>query len=314
MKRAFPTLDFQKIRTIPLESRENKVRRDDLARPIRAGMTLSEFVGALPNQLVADGFREFIGRVAEAKRNGGLLIAMYGGHVVKVGLGSLLIQMMEGGIIDAVATNGAGSIHDFELALVGGTSEDVGRNIQTGDFGMAKETGDLMNRAIADQPERGMGYCLGRMIEEDGFRDRDVSVLAAAYRLGIPATVHVAVGTDIIHQHPAANGAHIGAATFADFQRFSGVVATLEGGAVLNFGSAVLMPEVFLKALTVARNLGHTVEKFVAADFDMIRQYRPSENVVRRPTNMGGHGYSFTGHHEIMIPLVFASLLDALKA
>lgn len=312
MKRDFPTLDFSHIRTIPLAERENKVLRGDLIRPIRAGMTIRDLIDALPRQLAAEELREFVERLARNLRQGGLLIGMIGGHVIKVGLGPLLIQMMERGVLGALAMNGAAAIHDFELALIGGTSEDVGRNIQDGTFGMARETGEKMNQAIADEPNCGMGFLLGRMIEREAFPHRDASVLAAAHRLGVPATVQVAVGTDIIHQHPDADGAAIGAATFADFKTFAGVVAALEGGAVLNIGSAVLMPEVFLKALTVARNLGHRVEKFLAADFDMIRQYRPSENVVRRPTNMGGFGYRFTGHHELMIPLLFAGLLDAL--
>lgn len=312
MRRTFPPLDFDRIRTIPLAERPNKVHREDLVRPMRAGMSLRQWMEALPRQLMGESFRAFIGRLREIHRRGGLVVVMFGGHVIKVGLGPLLIQMMEEEIVGAVATNGAGSIHDFELALAGATSEEVAETIQTGRFGMAEETGSLMNRALEEEPSAGMGYLLGKSIQEGAFPHRDVSVLAAAYRLGVPATVHVAIGNDVIHQHPAAKGALLGEATFADFRRFCSVVAQLEGGAVLNIGSAVILPEVFLKALTVARNLGYRVANFLAADFDMIRHYRPAENVVRRPTNLGGEGFLFTGHHEIMIPLVFASLLDAL--
>ena len=312
MKREFPSLKFDDIRTIPIATRQNKVRVDDLNLPIRAGMRLSEWLDSLPHQLVADDLRALVRQLGLIVRNDGLIVAMLGGHVIKVGLGPLFIQMMESGVIGAVAMNGAASIHDFELAYAGGTSEDVGETLRTGEFGMARETGELMNRAIAEHAELGMGAAIGKAIIDGAFPHEDVSVVAAAYRLGIPATVHVAIGTDIIHQHPSSDGVALGRATFADFQRFAAVVAQLDGGAVLNFGSAVLMPEVFLKALTIARNLGHRVAEFVAADFDMIRQYRPSENVVRRPTNMGGAGYLFTGHHELMIPLLFAAVLDAL--
>jgi deoxyhypusine synthase len=314
MKVPFPDLDFAGIRTIPLRSRRNKVRVDDLVGAVSAGMTVAEWMAALPRQLAAADLRAIASDLAAVHRAGGLILVMIGGHVVKVGLGPLLCQMVERGIVGALAMNGAASIHDFELAFCGGTSEDVGENIRTGEFGMAHETGEWMNGALSDDPTRGMGWLLGRLIEEKRLPHRDISVLAAAYRAVIPATVHVAIGTDIIHQHPSADGGRLGAATFADFRRFCGVVARLEGGAVLNFGSAVVMPEVFLKALTVARNLGHRVERFVAADFDMIRHYRPAENVVRRPTNMGGKGYLFTGPHEILIPLLFAALLEEVGA
>ncbi|MBT7805791.1 hypothetical protein HN766_09890, partial [Candidatus Poribacteria bacterium] len=295
MKRRFPPLDFDAIRTIPLGDRENKVTVGDLAAPVRAGMRVSELLAGLPNQLAGAELRSFVSDVASAVRGGGVVIAMIGGHVIKVGLAPILIQLMEAGVVHALAMNGSASIHDFELALVGGTSEDVSETLETGEFGMAEETGRLMNEAVARDPAAGMGAALGRMIDDEDFPHADVSVLAAAHRLGVPATVHVAIGTDIIHQHPAADGARIGEATYADFQRFASVVAELDGGAVLNIGSAVIMPEVFLKALTIARNLGRGATDFVAADFDMTRHYRPGENVVARPTSRGGRGYRFTG-------------------
>lgn len=308
----FPPLDFDRIRTIRLADRRNKVSVDDLARPVRAGMSVANLLAGLPGQLAGVEFPAFISDVANAVRTGGVVVAMIGGHVIKVGLAPILIQLMEAGVIHALAMNGSASIHDFELALIGGTSEDVAAALETGDFGMSDETGRLMNAAIAGDAAAGMGASVGRAIHEGGFPHADVSVLAAAYRLDVPATVHVAVGTDIIHQHPAAVGAHIGEASYADFKRFASVVARLDGGAVLNIGSAVVMPEVFLKALTVARNLGHGATDFIAADFDMTLHYRPGENVVARPTSRGGRGYRFTGRHEIMIPLLAACLLDAL--
>lgn len=313
MSRQFPRIDRSAIRTTPLAERRNKVHRDDLSTPYAAGGTFADWLASLPRQFATNDFRELIVRLRDAHRHDRVILAMFGAHVIKVGLGPLLIDMMGRGVISAVATNGAGAIHDFELALIGGTSEDVPSGLETGEFGMSEETGRLMNVAIGSEPERGMGWLLGRAIAEGSFLHADVSVLAAAYRLGVPATIHVAIGTDIIHQHPAANGAAIGAASFADFEHFTSVVAALEGGAVLNIGSAVVMPEVFLKALTIARNLGHAVSDFTAADFDMIRQYRPAENVVSRPTRHGGRGLRFTGSHELLIPLVIAALTEALS-
>jgi len=310
----FPPLNFGEIRTIALAGRENKVAVGDLARPVRAGMSVADLLARLPNQLAGADMRSFVADVARSVRGGGSVIAMIGGHVIKVGLAPILIQLMDEGVVHALAMNGSASIHDFELAYIGGTSEDVAETLETGEFGMSEETGRLMNEAVAAAPTRGMGAALGEMIDRDSFPHAEISVLAAARRLGIPATVHVAVGTDIIHQHPSANGAAIGEATYADFQKFAAVVARLDGGAVLNIGSAVIMPEVFLKALTVARNLGHGATDFIAADFDMTPHYRPGENVVQRPTSRGGRGYRFTGRHEIMIPLVAASLLDALAS
>ncbi|GIX05903.1 MAG: hypothetical protein KatS3mg115_0306 [Candidatus Poribacteria bacterium] len=307
-------LEFANVRTLPLAERKNKVHREDLIAPIHPGMSLREWIEALPRQLVAVGFRELVQGLAEVARNGRLFLAMLGGHVIKVGLGPLFVQMVQRGIVNAIALNGAAAIHDFELALIGGTSEDVQAGLENGLFGMAEETGRLMNAAIAGCPEEGFGWALGRMIEQEAFPHREVSVLAAAYRHGVPLTVHVAIGTDIIHQHPTCDGAKLGAATFADFQILAQTVTGLEGGAVVNFGSAVLLPEVFLKALTIVRNLGHPVRRFLAANFDMIQHYRPGENVVRRPTSLGGRGFQITGHHELMIPLLFAALLDALEA
>ncbi len=309
----YPPLDLSKARLVSIHKRKSKENASKGVKPIRRGMTVRELLNAMPNQLAARQLRELADDVAQAARGNKTVIAAFGGHVVKLGLGPLLIQLMEKGVVSAVAMNGAASVHDFELAYCGKTSEDVDAALETGEFGMTEETGRCLNKAIERRPEEGMGRAVGRMIAESDWPFADASVLAAAYRFDIPASVHVAVGTDIVHQSPHANGAHIGAASYADFLKFASVVAQLEGGAVLNFGSAVIMPEVFLKALALARNLGNRVERFAAADFDMIRSYRPAENLVRRPTSLGGKGYLITGHHEIMLPLFAAAVLDALE-
>ena len=241
---------------------------------------------------------------------------MMGGHVIKCGLSPLLIELVKQGVITGFAFNGASSIHDFEIALIGETSEDVSAYLQTGKFGMWEETGQLMNTAIQHAADTGigMGEALGKQLIEMDAPYNTYSLLAAGVQNDVPITVHVAIGTDIIHQHPSANGAAIGAASFTDFQLLTTLVTDLEGGGVvLNLGSAVILPEVFLKALTIARNLGHTVSHFTAANFDMNQQYRPVENVVKRPTEMGGKGYTFTGHHELMIPLLVQAVLSHLQ-
>ena len=239
---------------------------------------------------------------------------MMGAHPIKVGLNPILIDAMRRGILSAVAFNGAAAVHDFELCFQGETSEDVQRGLNNGSFGMAEETGRLMNEALRAGAALGLGAgtALGRAMDQ--FPNRTLSLLATGMELGLPVTVHIAVGTDIIHQHPNCDGAALGATSYADFQRFASICAQLEGGVVLNVGSAVIMPEVFLKALTVARNLGHPVEKFTTATLDMARHYRPSENVQRRPTALGGRGYYLIGHHEINVPLLFAAVTEALHA
>ena len=244
------------------------------------------------------------------------VIVMMGGHVIKCGLSPLLIALAKRGVVTGFAFNGASSIHDFEIALIGETSEDVGAYLQTGTFGMWEETGRLMNAAIqrAADTSIGMGEALGKLLIEINAPYTDYSLLAAGIHYDVPITVHVAIGTDIIHQHPTANGAAIGEASFTDFRLLTEMITHLEGGGVvLNFGSAVILPEVFLKALTIARNLGHTVSHFTTANFDMQQQYRPMENVVKRPTEMGGQGYTFTGHHELMIPLLVQAVFSRLQ-
>lgn len=311
----FPPLDFGRIRTYPLRERDNKVHQSALARPWQPGGTLAAFVESLPRILAGEEFRALVTATAEAVRRQRPVLVMMGAHPVKCGLNPILVDLLQRGVIHALAVNGAAAIHDFELALIGATSEDVQRGLDDGSFGMNDETGRLMNRALAEGVAQGIGAgrALGEAILRGDFPHKALSLLHAAVAANIPVTVHIAIGTDIIHQHPTADGAVLGEATYLDFQKLASVVAQLEGGVVLNIGSAVVMPEVFLKALTIARNLGHSVEHFTAAAFDMNRHYRPAENVVRRPTHKGGRGYYFVGHHELLVPLWAAAVLEQLK-
>jgi len=303
-------------RTRPLAGLLRKVDRGQFARALGAGATMREFFAALPRTLAAADFNELVRRIASARRAGRTFLMLSGAHPLKVGLSPLICGMLRDGLLSAVATNGAAIVHDFELALAGRTSEDVGAGLADGSFGMAEETGAFLNRAarLAADEGRGLGETVGREIVRARLPYRDASVFAAAYRAGATATVHVALGADIVHMHPAADGAAIGKATMADFHRLASVVATLGRGVVLNLGSAVVMPEVFLKALNLARNLGRRVEGFCAADMDFIRQYRARINVVERPTagDRGGRGIALTGHHEIMFPLLAAAIREEL--
>jgi hypothetical protein len=242
------------------------------------------------------------------------VVVMMGAHPIKCGLNPIFVDLMQRGAIAAVAFNGAGAIHDFEMALIGQTSEDVQRGLEDGSFGMVDETGRQMNGVLAAGVQQGIGAgrALGEAIVTGKFPHKDASILHQGIVSDIPVTVHIAIGTDIIHQHPAADGAVLGEASYLDFQKFASVVAQLEGGVVLNIGSAVIMPEVFLKALTIARNLGHKVESFTSVTFDMNRHYRPMENVVRRPTSIAGSGYYIVGHHELLVPLWAAAVLESL--
>ena len=314
-ERRVPPIDLGKARTYPLRERENKVKVSDFASPAAPGRSVQDLLGVLPKILAGNDLRQLVTDIQLAYANTRPVIAMIGGHVIKCGIGPVIISMMERGILTGIAMNGAASIHDFEIALIGETSEDVGTNIVTGRFGMWEETGSLMNGALESgrKKDEGMGAALRRKLIELGAPHLDVSVMAAAFRLNLPMTVHVAIGTDIIHQHPEADGAAIGDASFTDFRIFVSEVSELgHGGVLLNFGSAVIMPEVFLKALSVARNLGHDVAEFTTANFDMIQHYRPGENIVRRPTSVSGKGYKITGHHEIMIPLLAHAVMDRI--
>ena len=309
-------LDFSGVTTYPIATRKNKTNvQDGFALPVRAGMTVSELLGALPDQLGSQSLNRVIDAVVAARRKGKPVVMAMGGHVIKCGLQPVLKSLIEADVITAVALNGAGSIHDFEIALIGATSEDVGAGLHAGNFGMAEETGGEINAALKSGVEAGLGHgeALGRMILERELPFRGYSLMAACVERGIPVTVHVAIGTDITHQHPTADGAVLGAASFTDFRIFTSVVSELgDGGVYLNVGSAVLLPEVFLKALSIAQNLGHHVDHFTTANFDMQQHYRPLTNVVKRPTSGKGRGYTVTGHHEIMIPLLAAGILDKI--
>jgi len=307
-------LDFSDLKTYSVYDRHSKVGIEDFAGPPKPGMRVSDLLSSLPAQLAGAEFPELIRRVATAIHNKRPVMLGMGAHVIKVGLNPILIELMKRGILRSIALNGAGIIHDAEIAMVGRTSEEVSDVLGQGAFGAAKETGEILNTAInkGAQQDIGMGEAVGRALLEHDFPHNDQSLLAQACKLGVPVTVHVAMGTDIIHIHPGADGAAIGQTSFFDFQVFCRLVSSLEGGVYLNVGSAVLLPEVFLKALTVVRNLGYTVKNLTTANFDFIRHYRPTTNVVHRPTLEGGRGFNFTGHHELMIPLFAAALLDEL--
>lgn len=309
--------DLTRLRTVAIGARPNKVDRSQLATTPGTDRSFHAFLDSLPHVLAADHLRTVAAAMASAKRAGRGVIILAGGHVIKVGLGPLLADWVASGLVTHVALNGAAAIHDYELAAFGGTSEDVERGLVDGTFGMAEETGAEMNSAMraARAEGRGLGEGLGRaLVARASLPGGDASVLLACERAGVPVTVHVAIGADIIHQHPAADGAVIGETTHRDFRRLAGSLPDLhDGGVVLNLGSAVILPEVFLKALTIARNLDHgRPTGFLAADFDMIRQYRPRLNVVERPTRGAGTGLLLTGHHELMIPLLAWAVRDAL--
>lgn len=310
-----PPLDFSNLETYSVYGRHSKVSINDFSKPLRPGMRVRELIEALPNQFAGTEFPEFIQRVATVVRNKRPFMLGMGAHVIKVGLNPILIDLMERGILSSIALNGAGIIHDAEIAMVGRTSEEVANVLGAGAFGAAKETGEVLNGAINNGAKKniGIGQAVGEALLAADFPHNDQSLLAQACRLGIPVTVHVAMGTDIIHIHPGADGAAIGQSSHFDFRVFCHLVSGLEGGVYLNAGSAVLLPEVFLKALTVVRNLGFEVKNFTTANFDFIRHYRPATNVVHRPTLEGGRGFNFTGHHELMIPLFAAALLDELE-
>ncbi len=309
-----PPLDFSGLNTYSVHDRHSKVTVNDFALPLQPGMTVGQLLAALPNQLAGVDFPDLVHRIAEAHRQQRPVLLGMGAHVIKVGLNPVLIDLMQRGIITALALNGAGIIHDTEIAMVGRTSEEVADVLGAGAFGAARETGEVLNRAITTGAARkiGIGQAVGEMLLAGNFPYNNLSLLAMARRLDIPVTVHVAMGTDIIHIHPGADGGAIGSAGHHDFRIFCRLVCELEGGVYLNVGSAVLLPEVFLKALTVVRNLGHKVQRFTTANFDFIRHYRPATNVVHRPTLEGGKGFHFTGHHELMLPLLAAALVDEI--
>ncbi len=310
--RKFPPIDLSKVKTTPLSERGSKVALSGFATPAHSGASFGHFLASLPDILIGADFRQFARQLARAIQNKKTIAIGIGGHVIKCGLSPVLIDLMKRGYISAIAMNGATAIHDIEIAMRGQTSEDVAQGLRDGSFGMARDTGDFINHTI-NASAGGYGSALGKKITDTDLPHRNHSILANAHELDIPTTVHVAIGTDITHQQPGVSGEAIGRASFEDFRIFCSVVSTLEGGAYLNIGSAVILPELFLKALTVARNLGHTVDHFITANFDMIQHYRPRVNVVQRPTMQGGTGYAFTGHHELMIPLLAHALTYLLE-
>lgn len=309
-------IELSGVKTYPIAERSNKVSlRRDFAGDVSRGMTVSALLAALPNQLGGESLNAVIDAVVKARSNGRPVVIAIGGHVIKCGLQPVLKKLIDADIVTAVAMNGSASIHDYEISLIGETSEDVGAVLHCGTFGMAEETGRDINLALKQGAAENIGYgeALGRFIVANNNPHRAFSLLATCFEKGIPATVHVAVGTDIIHQHPACDGAALGQATYTDFRLFTSVVSDLgHGGVFINIGSAVIMPEVFLKALSIAQNMGFHVDGFTTANFDMTQHYRPLQNVVKRPTAGDSRGLTITGHHEIMIPLLAAGILDRI--
>ncbi|HEX9757765.1 MAG TPA: hypothetical protein VGB26_08180 [Nitrospiria bacterium] len=314
MKKPNRSLPWEKIKTYSLKTRKNKVHFKDAATPYTPGSPFHSFLKSLPNFLSVQDFRSVVDSLVKAHRGQRLVLFGIGSHVIKVGLSPLLIDLMERGIINGIAMNGSGIIHDFEMAYLGQTSEDVDKEINQGTFGMAEETGRILNQTIEEGMKKGVGLgeAVGQRILNEKFTHYRKSILANGVRLGIPVTIHVAMGTDIIHMHPTVNGAAIGQTSLQDFRIFTSLVSQLEGGVYLNIGSAVLLPEVFLKSITIARNLGYPLKRFTTVNMDFFQHYRPLTNVVKRPTQKGGKGYSLTGHHEIMVPLLAAALLETL--
>jgi hypothetical protein len=305
--------DLNGLITYDLESRPSKVFREDLGQPLPPGATVDEWLDALPRQLAGQALRRVRFHLARAHAEGRTVVAALGGHVIKTGCGPYLIDWVQRGLIKAVALNGAAAIHDFELALAGKTSEDVSATLHEGKFGMARETADAFALAAraGSEHEAGLGYALGRYM--DGLRcpHGDVSLVLACYRAGIPCTIHVAIGTDVVHMHPHVSGAALGEATHLDFRYLCGVVAGMAGGVWLNLGSAVMLPEILLKAVSVARNCGHSLDGLVTVNIDKESRYRSTVNVLNRPA---AEGIELTGHHEVLLPLLHAALATQLAA
>ena len=303
-------LELDKVKTYPLASRPSKVNLEEFAKPISAGSALSEFLNGLPNVLAVRSLRELTERIRRARDLKKPIIWGIGGHVVKTGLAPIIIDLMKQGFVNGIAANGSVLVHDAEIAMVGSTSEDVDATLSEGVFGGAEETGQLLNNAARDgaRDQIGLGESVGRALLARDPKHRDYSLLCTAYEQKIPFTAHITIGGDIAHFHPSFDGASLGATTHTDFRILAELVRRMDGGGVyLNIGSAVVLPETFLKCVTLVRNLGHPLTDITTANFDFIQSYRPLTNVVRRPTENGaGKGYSITGHHELTIPLLAA--------
>jgi deoxyhypusine synthase len=310
----YKPVSLRGVKTYAINKRKSKVSLSALSHPYEKGDTLKTFLDKLPGILAANDLKAVVQAIVKARKHDKPVILGMGAHPVKVGLSPLIIDLMQKNVITAIAANGACIIHDFELSFIGRTSEDVAKELCSGTFGMARETGKYLNKAIKEGLKQGygIGRSVGEMLYRSTCQFKEKSIFANAYKRGIPATVHVAIGTDIIHMHPEADGSAIGEGSFRDFRLFTSVVSDLDGGVYINLGSAVIMPEVFLKALTIARNLGKKVENITTVNMDFIQHYRPGENVLRRPTRGKGACYALTGHHEIMFPLLTAAIVEAI--
>ncbi|MFO7737088.1 MAG: hypothetical protein R6V46_01315 [Desulfatiglandaceae bacterium] len=305
-------LSLDRVKSSSLKDRASKVCIKDFGNAWRPGDSFNRWVESLPKVLAAGDFHEIVDRIFKAAASGKTILLGMGAHVIKVGLNPIILDLLNRRLINGVAMNGAGIIHDAEVAMIGKTSEDVAADLGTGRFGMAEETGKFLNAAISEGAKRGLGLgrSVGEMLVRENFQYNRYSLLASAFELGIPVTVHVGIGTDIIHFHPNVDGAAIGQTSHLDFRIFARLVSTLEKGCFINLGSAVILPEVFLKALTLVRNLGYKARDFTTINMDFIRHYRPMTNVVQRPTLDGGKGFNIVGHHEIMFPLLAAAVLE----
>ena len=314
MKKHRP-VNLKKVKRYSLKDRPSKVEAGALALAHKKGDTFGGFLKTLPEILAAKDFKAVVSAIVEARKNGRPVVLGMGAHPIKVGLSPVIIDLIDRGVITAVATNGACVVHDFEISYIGRTSEDVCEGLCTGMFGMVKETGKLINEAINKGVKKGLGIgeAIGSSINNSKFEYKDLSIFGAAYKKGIPATVHVAIGADIIHMHPEADGALIGRGSMRDFLLFASVLGDLESGVYINLGSAVILPEVFLKALTVARNLGKKSDDITTVNMDFVQHYRPRENVLKRPTVMKGKSYALTGHHEIMFSLLAAAVIEEIS-
>jgi len=314
VKNKIELLDLSRVKWTSLKGKKHKVEQALFANPWKKGGSLTDFLGSLPKILAGKDLRDLGEEIAGAARRRKMVLLGMGAHPIKVGLGPILIDLMEKGVLKGIATNGAGLIHDVELAMVGHTSEEVEQGLSRGTFGMVKETHQTINQAIQKGMRKGwgIGESAGREILQGSFPFKHLSIFAAGQRLGIPMTVHIAIGTDITHMGPSADGAAIGKGSLADFHTFTSLVSQLEKGVFINLGSAVIIPEVFLKALNLARNLGRPVVHFTTVNMDFIQHYRPTLNVIKRPTLKGGRGYTLIGHHELMFPLLAAAVLEKL--
>ena len=313
MKKYKP-ISLKSVKTYPLCKRNSKVSVNSFAGIPEKGDSFAGFLEKLPASFAVNDFRDVVSAVVQARKQNRPVVLGMGAHPIKLGLSPLIIELMRKKIVTAIATNGASAIHDFEMAMAGHTSEDVALELCSGAFGMSRDTGRGVNLAINRGVKKGygIGRSIGEHISRGRFKFRDKSIFCRAYELGIPLTVHVAIGTDIVHMHPEADGAAIGKGSMDDFRLLAAVIADLEGGVYINLGSAVILPEVFLKALNIARNLGNKVENITTVNMDFIQHYRPGENVLKRPTIKAGRNFALTGHHELMFPLLAAAIIGEM--